>query len=97
MPKVVDINLDAGEMVLRLEKENMPRTIAYSRLDRMVKEQATVRKLLWTVQVKRIEMHVKGMDVPIVVASNNVGDYENVENRLMKVAEEYGISIEEQQ
>ncbi|QHW32094.1 hypothetical protein GZH47_15585 [Paenibacillus rhizovicinus] len=95
MPKVVDINLDAGEMVLTLEKEKMPRTIAYSRLDRMVKENVSVKKFLRTVQVRSIEMHFKGMDDPIVVASNNVGDYENVENRLLKVAEEYGISIEE--
>lgn len=95
MPKVVNINLDAGEMVLTLEKEKTPRTIAYSSLDRLVKEEASVKKLLWTVQVKSIEMHIKGMDEPAVIASNQVGDYENVENRLMKVAEKYGIAIEE--
>ncbi|AZN38985.1 hypothetical protein [Paenibacillus albus] len=94
MPKVVDINLDAGEMVLTLEKEKAPWRIAYSRLDRMVKEKASVRKLLWTVHVKSIEMHFKGMDDPIVITSKSVEDYENVENRLMKVAEEYGVAIE---
>lgn len=95
MPKVVDINLDAGEMVLTLEKEKAPRRIEYSRLDRMVKEASTFKKLLWTVHVKSIELHIRGIDDPVVIASNNVGDYENVESRLLKVAEKYGVSVED--
>ncbi|REE83862.1 hypothetical protein A8990_11641 [Paenibacillus taihuensis] len=94
MPRVVDINLDAEDMVLTIEREKTPKRIGYSSLNRVVKGKLSVRKLLRTIDVKSIELHVKGMDVPIVIASNNVKDYENVENHLLKVAERYNVSIE---
>jgi len=95
MPKAVDVNLDATEMVLKLEKENSPRKIEYSKIDRLEKVKEPVRKLFRTVEVKGIKVSVKGMDEPIVITSDKLGDYDHVEQYLIKVAEKYDVAVEQ--
>lgn len=95
MAKAVDVNLDADEMVLKLEKESEPRIIEYSKLDRLEKVKEPVRKLFRTVEVEGIRVHVRGMEEPVFIASNKVGDYENIEDYLMKVAEKYDLAVEQ--
>jgi len=94
MPKAVDVNLDAAEMVLKLEKENAPRRIEYTRLDRLVKAKEPVRKLLRKVEADSIRVYVRGMEEPIVIDSVKVGDFGHVEEFLMKVAEKYDVAVE---
>ncbi|WP_133257500.1 hypothetical protein [Paenibacillus montanisoli] len=94
MPQAVDVNLDAEEMMLKLEKGTDAQTIEYYKLERLVRVKEKVRKLLRTVEVKAIEMHIRGVDDPIVIASNKVGDYDNIEQYLMKVAEKYDVAVE---
>jgi len=94
MRKAVDVNLDATEMVLKLEKEKSPRRIEYTKIDRLVKVKEPVRKLLRTIEVKGIRVSVKGMEEPIVITSDKLGDYENVEEYLIKVAEKYDVAVE---
>ena len=94
MPKAVDVNLDATEMVLQLEKEKEPVTIEYTKLDRLEKVKEPVRKLLRTIEVKGIRVSVKGMDEPIVITADKLGDYDNIEDYLIKVAEKYDVAVE---
>jgi hypothetical protein len=94
MPIAVDVNLDAREMVLKVSKESDHQTIEYSKLDRIVMVKEPVRKLFRTVEVKGIEVHVRGMEEPFVITSNEVGDYDHIEGYLLKVAEKYDVSIE---
>ncbi|MBP3962764.1 hypothetical protein [Paenibacillus lignilyticus] len=95
MLKAVDVNLDAGEMVLRLEKDSTPKRIEYSKLERLELVREPVRKLLRTVHVKVIRVHVRGMENAVVIASDKVGDFDYVEQYLKKVAEKYEIAIEQ--
>jgi len=94
MPKAVDINLDVTEMVLKLEKEKSPRTIEYSKIDRLEKVTESVKKWLRTVEVRGIKVTVKGMDEPIVITSDKLGDYDRIEEHLFKVAEKYDVTVE---
>lgn len=94
MLKAVDVNLDANEMVIQLEKENEPTHIEYNKLDRLVMvKEAPVRKLLRKVDVKGIEVHARGLEEPFVITSNNVGDFDRVEDYLLKVAEKYDVEV----
>ncbi|TFE19881.1 hypothetical protein [Cohnella luojiensis] len=93
MLKAVDVNLDADEMVLKIEKENEPTHIKYSKLDRLVMVKEPVRKLLRTVEVKGIEVHVRGWEEPFVITSNKIGDFDRVEGYLLKVAEKYELEV----
>jgi len=93
MLKAVDVNLDADEMVLKVEKENEPTHIAYNRLDRLVMVYEPVRKLLRTVDVKGIQVHVHGTEGPFVITSDKVGDYDRVEEYLLQVAEKYDVEV----
>ncbi|RAP75690.1 hypothetical protein [Paenibacillus montanisoli] len=95
MLQAVDVNLDAGEMVLKLEKESAPKTIEYSKLERLEVGKEPVRKLLWTVEVKVIKVHVRGSEDAFVISSNKVGDYDNIEQHLLKIAEKYEIAVEQ--
>jgi hypothetical protein len=94
MPKAVDVNLDAREMVFEVAKESARHTIEYSKLDRLVMVKEPVRKLFRTVEVKGIEVHVRGMEEPFVITSNEVGDYDQIEGYLLKVAEKYDVAVE---
>lgn len=93
MLKAVDVNLDADEMVLKIEKENEPTHIKYSKLDRLVMVKEPVRKLLRTVEVKGIEVHVRGLEEPFVITSNKISDFDRVEGYLLKVAEKYDLEV----
>ncbi|WP_090981058.1 hypothetical protein [Paenibacillus sp. CF384] len=95
MLKAVDVNLDAGEMVLKLEKDSAPKRIEYSKLERLELARESVRKLLRTVEVKVIKLHVRGMENTVVIASDKVGDYDYVEQYLKKIAEKYEITVEQ--
>ncbi|MBW5445349.1 hypothetical protein GE107_04645 [Cohnella sp. CFH 77786] len=95
MPKAVDVNLDAEEMVLKLEKESSPRRIEYSKLDRLVKVKEPVKKLFRTIEVKGLQVHIKGMEEPVIISSDKVGDYDNIEEYLIKVAEKYEVAVEQ--
>lgn len=95
MLKAVDVNLDATEMVLTLEKEKSPRTIEYMKIDRLEKVTEPVRKLFRTVEVPGIKVSVRGMDEPIVITSDKLGDYRHVEDYLIEtVAEKYDVAVE---
>jgi hypothetical protein len=94
MPKAEDVNLDAREMVLKVAKESDRQTIEYSRLDRLVMVNESVRKLFRTVEVKGIEVHVRVMDEPFLITSNEVGDFDHIEEYLLKVAEKYDVAVE---
>jgi hypothetical protein len=94
MPKAEDVNLDAREMVLKVANESDRQTIEYSRLDRLVMVNESVRKLFRTVEVKGIEVHVRGMDEPFLITSNEVGDFDHIEGYLLKVAEKYDVTVE---
>ncbi|MFC5648651.1 hypothetical protein ACFPYJ_05830 [Paenibacillus solisilvae] len=93
MLKAVFVNLDAGEMVLKLEKDSAPKKIEYSKFERLEMVKETVKRLLRTVEVKVIKVHVRGMEDPVVIASNKVGDYDYIEQYLMKIAEKYEIAV----
>ncbi|MBB6637196.1 hypothetical protein [Cohnella thailandensis] len=94
MLRAVDVNLDATEMVLTLEKENSPRKIEYMKIDRLEKVKEPVRKLLRTVEVDGIKVTVRGMEEPIVITSDKLGDYDHVENYLLRtVAEKYDVAV----
>lgn len=94
MIRAVDVNLDATEMVLTLEKEKSPRTIEYMKIDRLEKVRETVRKLFRTVEVEGIRVSVKGIEEPIVITSDKLGDYQNVEDYLLHtVAEKYDVAV----
>ncbi|WP_308635722.1 hypothetical protein [Paenibacillus silvisoli] len=93
MLKAVDVNLDAGEMVLKLDKDSNPITIEYSKLERLEVAKESVRKLLRTVEVKVITVHVRGSEDAFVITSDKVGDYENIEQYLLKIAEKYEIDV----
>jgi hypothetical protein len=94
MLRAVDVNLDATEMVLTLEKENSPRKIEYMKIDRLEKVKEPVRKLLRTVEVDGIKVTVRGMEEPIVITSDKLGDYDHVENYLLHtVAEKYDVAV----
>lgn len=93
LPNTVDVNLDADEMVVTLERDSAPRTIEYSKLDRLVRAKEEVRKLFKNVEVKSIHLHVRGMEEPIVIASNRVRDFERVEKYLLEVAEKRDIAV----
>ncbi|THF75749.1 hypothetical protein [Cohnella fermenti] len=94
MLRAMDVNLDATEMVLTLEQENTPITIEYMKLDRLEKVKESVRKLLRTVEVDGIKMIVRGIEEPIVITSDRLGDYEHVENYLLNtVAEKYEVAV----
>ncbi|MBB6669381.1 hypothetical protein [Cohnella nanjingensis] len=96
MPRAVDVNLDATEMMLTLEKEKSPRKIEYMKIDRLEKVKEPVRKLLRTVEVEGIKVSVRGMEEPIVITSDKLGDYENIENYLLNtVAEKYDVVVEQ--
>lgn len=94
MLKAVDVNLDATEMVLTLEKEKSPRTIEYMKIDRLEKIKEPVRKLFRTIEVEGIKVSVKGMEEPIVITSDKLGDYPHVEEYLLRtVAEKYDVAV----
>ncbi|WP_027092776.1 hypothetical protein [Cohnella thermotolerans] len=94
MLKAADVNLDATEMVLTLEKEKSPRTIEYMKIDRLEKVTEPVRKLFRTVEVQAIRISVLGMEEPIVITSDKLGDFQHVENYLIHtVAEKYDIAV----
>ncbi|RED55551.1 hypothetical protein [Cohnella lupini] len=93
MLKAVDVNLDADEMVLKIEKETEPTHIGYNKLDRLVMVKEPVRKLLRTIEVKGIEVHARGLEEPIVIISSKVGDFDRVEDYLLKVAEKYDVEV----
>ncbi|MCC3373653.1 hypothetical protein [Cohnella sp. REN36] len=96
MQRAVDVNLDATEMVLMLEKEKSPRKIEYMKIDRLEKVKEPVRKLLRTVEVEGIKVSVRGMEEPIVISSDKLGDFENIENYLFHtVAEKYDVVVEQ--
>jgi hypothetical protein len=94
MPIAVDVNLDAREMVLKVAKESDHQTIEYSKLNRLVMVKEPVKKLFRTIEVKGIEVHVRGMEEPFVITSNEVGDYDHIEEYLLKVAEKYDVAVE---
>jgi hypothetical protein len=94
MPIAVDVNLDAREMVLKVAKESDHQTIEYSKLNRLVMVKEPVKKLFRTIEVKGIEVHVRGMEEPFVITSNEVGDYDRIEGYLLKVAEKYDVAVE---
>jgi len=94
MLRAVDVNLDATEMVLTLEKETSPRTIEYMKIDRLERIKETVRKLFRTVEVEGIKVSVLGLEEPIVITSDKLGDYRNVEDYLIHtVAEKYDVAV----
>ncbi|MCD9025022.1 hypothetical protein [Cohnella silvisoli] len=93
MLKAVDVNLDADEMVLKIEKENEPTHIKYDKLDRLVMVKEPVRKLLRTVEMKGIVVHVRGLEEPFVITSNKIGDFDRVEGYLLKVAEKFDLEV----
>ncbi|XID90206.1 hypothetical protein ACF3MZ_16780 [Paenibacillaceae bacterium WGS1546] len=93
MLKAVDVNLDTNEMVLKVEKEKEPTRIGYYKLDRLVMVKGSVRKLFRKVEVKGIQVHVNGPEGPFVITSDQVGDYDLVENHLLKLAEKYDVQV----
>ncbi|CAM3671091.1 hypothetical protein COLU111180_02115 [Cohnella lubricantis] len=96
MLRAVDVNLDATEMVLTLEKEQSPRTIEYIKIDRLEKITEQVKKLFRTVEVQGVKVSVKGMDEPIVISSDKLGDYQRIEDYLLHtVAEKYDVAVEQ--
>ncbi|SEP16119.1 hypothetical protein [Paenibacillus sp. OV219] len=96
MLKAVDVNLEAGEMVLKLEKDISPKKIEYSKLERLEVVKEPVRRLLRTVEVKVIKLHVRGWEETVFISSNKVGDYDYIEQYLMKIAEKYAIAVDHQ-
>lgn len=94
MPRALDVNLDAGEMILKMDKRGDEETVEYSKLDRLVLASEQQRKLFRTGEVKKIEVHVRGMPEPYVIDSSNVGDYEHVEGYLLQVARKYDVAVE---
>lgn len=93
MLKAVEVNLDVNEMVLKLDNVSDPTHIGYNKLDRLVRVREPVRKLLRTIEVKGIEVYARGLEEPIVITSNNVGDFDRVEGYLLQVAKKYDVEI----
>lgn len=93
MLKAVDVNLDTDEMVLKLEKQDEQTRVNYNKLDRLVIGKQPVRKLLRTVEVKVIEVHVRGSEGPYTIGSNHVRDFDHVEAYLRRMAEKYDIEV----
>jgi hypothetical protein len=81
-------------MVLMVAKESDFQTIEYFKLNRLVMVNEPVRKLFRTIEVKGIELHVKGMEEPFVITSNEVGDYDHIEEYLLKITEKYDVAVE---
>lgn len=93
MQQAVDVNLDADEMVLKLEKQDGETSISYNKLNRLVVGKQPVRKLLRTVEVKAIEVHLYGEEGPYTIVSNRIRDFDQIEDYLYKVAEKYEIEV----
>jgi len=93
MLKAVDVNLDADEMVLKLDKPKEERNIQYHKLDRLVIGKQPVRKLLRTVEVKVIEVHLRGEDGPYAIVGSHIKDFDRVEDYLRRVAQKYEIEV----
>ena len=93
MLKAVDVNLDTEEMVLKLEKQDGRTRVSYNKLNRLIMEKQQVKKLLRTVEVKVIEVHLRGSEGPYRIASHDVKDFDRVEDYLRKVAEKYDIEV----
>ncbi len=94
MPTALDVNLDVGEMILMVDKTSLPQTVEYNKLDRLVLCKEPVKKLFRTVEVKTIEVHVRGKLEPYFITSSKVGDYDNVEGYLLQMAEKYNVTVE---
>lgn len=93
MLKAVDVNLDADEMVLKLDKPKEDRNIQYHKLDRLIIGKQPVRKLLRTVEVKVIEVHLRGEEGPYAIVGSRIKDIDRVEDYLRRVAEKYEIEV----
>jgi len=93
MQKAVDVNLDADEMVLKLDKQDEEINIQYHKLDRLIIGKQPVRKLLRTVEVKIIEVHLRGDEGPYTIVGSHIKDMDRVEDYLLQVAEKYEIEV----
>ncbi|HEY0826784.1 MAG TPA: hypothetical protein VGE40_01695 [Bacilli bacterium] len=95
MPDAVDVNLDIGEMVLKIDHSVVDQKIEYTKIDRLAFFKEPVKKLFRVVIIRTIEVHVKGKEEPYMISSAKISDFDQVEYYLRQMAEKYKISIDD--
>ncbi len=93
MLKAVEVNLDMDEMIIRLEKASESTPIEYTKLNKLVLAKEPVRKMLWVVDVRTIEVYSREMEEPFMIASDKVRDFDKVEDYLLKIADKYDVEV----
>lgn len=94
MSNVVDLNLDMDEIELKLENSAEVHKIQYGKIARLKFTKDSVRKWFRVKQVKVIEVHVRGKELPFIITSDKVKTLEQMEPYLRQMAEKHNVIIE---